>query len=158
MRINDSILGIITIALSIFIIMVARKFPALPGVPYGPGVFPTIIAGCMIFGGCLLIFKGIRDVKNTGWFTLEPWAKSPRTYFTLGLIFCALLFYILFSDQLGFLITSVLIIFSLLLWTRGRDRLISSFVISVTFSLTVYFVFVKFMRVPLPGGLLQGIL
>ncbi len=158
MRINDAILGISTIALSFFIIIVARSFPALPGVPYGPGVFPTIIAGCMMIGGFFLIIKGIRNLSQTGWFALEPWAKSPRTYITLGLIFAALLFYILFSEKLGFLITSVLIIFPLLLWTRGRVKLISSFIISVAFSLSIYLVFVKFMRVPLPGGLLQGIL
>ena len=109
-------------------------------------------------GGILLIFKGIRNLKETGWFVLEPWAKSARTYITLGLIFAALLFYILFSEKLGFLITSVLIIFPLLLWTRGRVKIISSFIISVVFSLSIYIVFVKFMRVPLPGGLLQGIL
>ena len=158
MRINDAILGIFTIALSIFIIVVARSFPALPGVPYGPDVFPTIIAGCMIFGGIILIIKGIRNLRKTGWFTLDPWAKSPRTYVTLGLIFSALLFYILFSENMGFLIASIIIIFSLLIWTRGRNRFISSFVIAVTFSVVIYLVFVKFMRVPLPGGLLQGIL
>ena len=157
MRINDAVLGTITIAISIFIIIVARSFPALPGVPYGPGVFPTIIAGCMIFGGLILILKGIWNLRETGWLALEPWAKTPRTYITLGLIFSTLLFYILFSEKLGFLITSVLILIPLLLWTRGRERLISSIVISVTFSLVIYLVFVKFMRVPLPGGLLQGI-
>ncbi len=157
MHINDVILGIIAIASSIFIIFVAQSFPALPGVPYGPGVFPTIIAGCIMLGGFLLIFNGIRDLRETGWFRLEPWARSPRTYITLGLIFSALLSYILFSEKLGFLITSVLILFPLLLWTRGHKRLTSSLIISVTFSLVIYLVFVKFMRVPLPGGLLQGI-
>ena len=102
MRINDAILGIITIALSIFIIVEARSFPALPGVPYGPGVFPTIIAGCMIIGGFVLIFKGIRNLRETGWFALENWAKASRTYITLGLIFSALLFYILLNIMLNF--------------------------------------------------------
>lgn len=157
MHINDAILGLITIVLSTFIIIVAQAFPALPGVPYGPGVFPTIIAGCMIMGGFVLVIKGIRNLKSTGWFALDPWAKLPKTYITLCLIFFALLFYILFSEKLGFPITSVVIIFSLLLWTRGPEKFISSLIISITFSLVIYFVFVKFMRVPLPDGLLQGI-
>lgn len=158
MRINDAILGIITIAISILIIVMAQSYPALPGVPYGPGLFPTIISGCMILGGVVLIFKGLRNLKETGWFALEPWAKSLRTYITLGLIFSALLFYILFSEVLGFPITAVLILFPLFLWTRGLKKFTSSLIISVTFSLAIYIIFVKLMHVPLPGGLLQGIL
>ena len=111
-----------------------------------------------MLGGFFLIFKGLRHIGETGWLALDPWAKILRTYITLGLIFFALLFYILFSEDLGFPITSMLILFLLLLWTRGRKRLISSLIISVTFSLAIYLVFVKFMRVPLPGGLMQGIL
>jgi putative tricarboxylic transport membrane protein len=158
LRINDAILGIITIALSIFIIIEARSFPALPGVPYGPGVFPTIIAGCMIIGGLVLIFKGIWNLRDTGWFAFENWAKASRTYITLSLIFSALLFYILFSEALGFPIASVLILFPLFLWTRGLQKFTSSLIISVTFSLAIYLIFVKLMRVPLPSGLLQGLL
>lgn len=157
MHINDAILGVITIAVSIFIIAVARTFPALPGVPYGPGLFPTIIAGCMSLGGVVLIIKGIRQFPQSGWLTLDPWAKTLRSYFTLGLIFAALLFYILFSDTLGFIITSALILAALLLWTRGLERLLSSLIISVSFSVVIYLVFVKFMRVPLPPGMMQGL-
>ncbi len=157
MRINDAVLGIITIAASIFIITVARTFPALPGVPYGPGLFPTIIAGCMLLGGVILVFKGIRVLPETGWLTLEPWAKTLRSYITLGLIFAALFFYILVSDKLGFIITCVMILIPLLFWTRGQKRILSSLIISVSFSLIIYLVFVKFMRVPLPSGLLLGI-
>ncbi len=156
MRINDAILGIITMATSIFIIIVARTFPALPGVPYGPGLFPSIIAGCMFMGGVILVFKGIRVLPETGWLTLDPWAKTVRSYMTLGLIFTALLFYILFSDKLGFIVTCMLILLPLLLWTRGHKRFLSSLIISVSFSLIIYLVFVKFMRVPLPSGLLLG--
>jgi hypothetical protein len=45
----------------------------------------------------------------------------------------------------------------LLLWTRGREKFFSSLIISVSFSLIIYLIFVKFMRVPLPPGLLQGL-
>ena len=157
MRINDALLGLIILAVSIFIIVVARTFPALPGVPYGPGVFPTIIAGCMLLGGVILVGKGIRQLPETGWIKLDPWAKTVRSYLTLGIIFAALLFYILFSDTLGFIITCVLILLALLFWTRGHKRMFSSLIISVSFALIIYLVFVKFMRVPLPGGLLLGI-
>jgi putative tricarboxylic transport membrane protein len=111
----------------------------------------------MLLGGVILVFKGIRQLPETGWLILDPWAKTVRSYLTLGLIFAALLFYILFSDKLGFIITCVLILFPLLLWTRGHKRILSSLIIAVSFSLLIYLVFVKFMRVPLPSGLLIGV-
>jgi len=158
MRFNDAILGGLIIAFSIFIIVESWSYPALPGVPYGPGLFPTIIAGCMILGGCVLIYKGLRRVPAEGWYALESWARKPRTYVTLALIFAALLFYILFSRRLGFPITAMLILFPLMLWTRGRAHAVSSLVIAVIFSFVVYFIFAEWMRVPLPEGMLRGIL
>ena len=158
MRINDAIVGALIVAASIFIIVEARTYPALPGVPYGPDLFPTIIAGCMMLGGIILIVQGIWRLRNTGWLSLDAWARTPHTYITLGFIFAALLLYILFSEKLGFPIVSVLILFPMMLWTRGRAHVISSLIISTSFSLVVYLVFVKLMRVPLPIGFLQGIL
>ena len=110
----------------------------------------------MLMGGVILVCKGIRQLPETGWIKLDPWAKTVRSYLTLGLIFAVLLFYILFSDTLGFVITSVLILLAMLFWTRGHKRMFSSLIISVSFALIIYLVFVKFMRVPLPSGLLLG--
>jgi putative tricarboxylic transport membrane protein len=158
MRINDAILGLMVIAVSILLMLHARTFPALPGVPYGPGFFPNIILGAMIIAGCILVFKGVFRWKETGWLSLDPWARRPKTYLTLGAIVAAHLFYIFFSERLGFLVTSTFLIFCLLLLTRGKKWLLSSTVIAVCFSAFVYYVFGMVLRVPLPAGLLQGLL
>lgn len=157
MRINDSILGLIIIAFSAFVLVEARTYQALPGVPYGPGLFPSILAGAVMFGGLILIYKGIRRRKEVGWISLEPWARLPRTYMILGAIFATLLFYILFSEKIGFLITSAVLLFGLMLWTRGGKRVLSSLIISMIFTIAVYLIFAKVLRVPLPRGLLEGI-
>ena len=157
MRVNDAVIGLIIIVLSTFIIIEARSYPALPGVPYGPDLFPTVIAGAMILGGIILIFKGLRNVKITGWYKLEDWARVPRTYMTLAMIALSLFFYILFSEMLGFMITSVVILFSLLLWTRRGNNTVSSLVISISFSVLIFVVFAKLMRIPLPAGIMQGV-
>ncbi|HEX5680900.1 MAG TPA: hypothetical protein VFX82_08680, partial [Desulfobacterales bacterium] len=70
MRINDAILGIITIIASIGLMLHARTFPALPGVPYGPGFFPNIILGAMVIAGTILVVNGARRWKDTGWLEL----------------------------------------------------------------------------------------
>jgi putative tricarboxylic transport membrane protein len=157
MRVSDVISGLIIIVFSIWIIIEARSYPALPGVPYGPGLFPTVIAGAMILGGIVLVLKGARNLKETGWYSLASWATQGKTYITLGLIFSSLLFYILVSDRIGFLITSTVILLTLLLWTRGRRRLISTVVISVGFPLIVYILFSSFLRIPLPQGPFLGL-
>ena len=156
MLINDAILGIITIVASICLMLHARMFPALPGVPYGPGFFPNIILGAMIAAGAILVVKGVRCWKVTGWLELDPWARQPRTYLILGAIVAAHLFYIFFSARLGFLATSIFLILCLLLLTRGRKRLLSSAAIAVCFSAFVYYVFGMVLRVPLPPGFVQG--
>jgi putative tricarboxylic transport membrane protein len=158
MRINDAILGVIIIAVSIVLINHARSFPALPGVPYGPGFFPNIILGFMALAGTILVFRGIFQWKKTGWLSLDGWAKKPRTYVTLAAIVGAHLFYIYFSERLGFLVTSILLLFCLLLWTRGRKHLVSSAVIAICFSGAVYYIFGMVLRVPLSPGLMQGLL
>ncbi len=152
MRVNDAILGLIIIIGSILVILEARTYPALPGVPYGPGLFPTVIAAAMIFGGLLLVSKGLREKRENGWLLLEPWARKGRTYITLGLIFGSLLFYILFSERLGFLITSWCLLLALLLWTRGRGHLFSSLFISLGFPVLIYVLFAFMLRIPLPRG------
>jgi putative tricarboxylic transport membrane protein len=158
MRFNDAVLGAIVIMFSLLVIVEANTYPALPGVPYGPGLFPTVIAGAMIFGGIILIIKGLRRRAQIGWYGLDEWARKPRTYATLGLIFGSLFFYILFSEQLGFLITAFLILFVLLLWTRRGKHIFSTFIISVCFPVVVYLLFAELLRIPLPTGFLTGIL
>jgi putative tricarboxylic transport membrane protein len=157
MRVNDAILGMIVIVFSGLVIWEARSYPALPGVPYGPGLFPTVVAGAMIFGGLVLLVKGLGNRKRTGWVALDQWARKPRTYGTLGLIFGSLLFYILFSERLGFLITSFLILMALLLWTRRGRRVWSTSIIAVFFPLLVFFLFSEMLRIPLPPGPLVGL-
>jgi putative tricarboxylic transport membrane protein len=157
MRINDAITGLIIIVFSVLVLLVASTYRGLPGVPYGPGLFPSLIAWCLLLGGGVLVFQGLPRLK-VGWLFLDPWAKAPRTYGTLGAIFSALLFYILFSETIGFLITAVAILFPLMLWTRGATYWRSSLIISIFFSLIIYFVFGWMLRVPLPRGLLDGVI
>jgi len=157
MRVSDVISGLFIIAFSIWIIIEARSYPALPGVPYGPGLFPTVIAAAMILGGIVLVLKGGRNLKATGWYSLAPWARKGKTYVTLGLIFGTLLFYILASEKIGFLITSTVILLVLLSWTRGRRRIATTIVISVGFPIVVYVLFSSILRIPLPQGPLLGL-
>jgi putative tricarboxylic transport membrane protein len=68
-----------------------------------------------------------------------------------------LLLYILVSDRLGFILTSLLLLAGWLLLFRG-GRPLSSLVIAVAVTLAVDYLFSDLLLVPLPLGVLQPLL
>jgi len=68
-----------------------------------------------------------------------------------------LLLYMLASGWLGFILTSLLLLFGWLTLFRG-GRPISSFVIALAVTLVVDYAFSQLLLVPLPLGLLQPLI
>lgn len=158
MHVNDAIIGFGIIAISLWLIFTAAQFPSMPGVPYGANVFPQVVCGILIVAGCILVAKGVREVRaEKRLIYLEEWARRPRTWVNMGLVSGGLLFYVLASEALGFPITAFVILLSLLLVVRGRDHAVSSTLVAVAFPFVAYLIFANWLRVPLPQGPLLGL-
>jgi putative tricarboxylic transport membrane protein len=108
----------------------------------------VLLAVCSV----LLIIKGLKAKRNEAWIEVGGWVKSwfhLRNF--LITIFC-LLFYIYFSDRLGFLITATAVV-SLMFWAlKVRPTWILP--IALTVALVIHTIFYKGLRVPLPWGVL----
>ena len=78
-------------------------------------------------------------------------AKASALLVVLALI----LAYVLFSERIGFIPISVAILVALFL--RLKVRPVRSVVIAVAATAFIYVAFGRFLRVPLPRGLLEGI-
>jgi putative tricarboxylic transport membrane protein len=158
MRINDAVFGVFFVVLAICVFVYAGTFPAAKGVSFGPDLFPRIIAVMMGAGGAMQIIGALRPAGRQPFLQLANWARKPRSYTLLAAVAGSMVFYILAADMLGFLLSTFIMMTGLLLVTRGRGSLVSSLVTAIIVSLTIYLIFVRMLRVPLPYGVIESLL
>jgi putative tricarboxylic transport membrane protein len=157
MRTNDAISGAILIILALAMIAFTTTFPPFPGQKYGPSLFPRLLGGGIIVCGALLMMRGF-SMRAGGqpWFSRASWMAEPWRLASFLLTFAAMLFYILASEKLGFLIVSTIILSGLFLWFRVRPVVALPLGLAATW--IIHWFFVSLMRVPLPRGILTNIL
>ncbi len=158
MKANDAITGGIFLAFAIFAFAYAGTFTPLPGIKYGPDLFPRVVATIMGLAGLAMIIGALRPVGRQPLFVIAGWARKPRSHLLIAAVLLSILFYILASAQLGFLLTGFLMLGGLLGATRGPSKLLSSAVTALAVSIIIYLLFVRLLRVPLPMGLIENLL
>ncbi|HEX6959945.1 MAG TPA: tripartite tricarboxylate transporter TctB family protein [Ferrovibrio sp.] len=154
MRFNDAVFGVVLLALAIFIWTMAAGFPKQIGMTYGPAFFPQVLSVLLGGSAVLLIYRGFRSGEAI--LQAGPWARDPRRWLGLALVFGALLFYTDLSNLLGFHITVFLIGFVLMLYLGVRLWL--ALVVALAAAAVLWLLFARLLLVPLPGGLLAPIL
>ena len=157
MRLNDAVIGIALILFALAMIAYTRTFPAMPGQDYGPALFPTLIGIGLIVTGVILIASGLRRRRVEPLFGGGEWLRSGPHVINFLAVVGGLVLYIVASDWLGFIVTSLLLLFGWLVLFRG-GKPISSFAIALAVTLGVYYAFSQLLLVPLPLGLLQPLL
>ena len=155
MKANDAITGAIFLAIGIFAFVYAGTFTALPGIKYGPDLFPRLIATLMGLGGVILIVGSVRSSGGIPLFTIAEWARRPRNHLILAAVVASIAFYIVASAWLGFLVSGFLMLGGLLAVTRGTSRLLSSAIIAAAVTIVIYLIFARLLRVPLPMGVIE---
>jgi len=152
MKFNDAVFGLVLLALGIAVLVAVQGYPRIPGQQVGPALFPGLIAVGLCVCGTLLLLRGWRDRGSVPWLRAGAWTGSPRHVLAFATVIAGVLFYMLLSERLGFLITSTLVLAALMWALRvspGRALLIA-----VVASLVIHFAFYKLLRVPLPWGVL----
>ena len=157
MRFNDAVIGSVLIVFASAMIAFTRTFPALPGQDYGPALFPTLIGIGLIVAGGIMVAGGIARRRTEPWFEGGPWLRSGPHAARFISVLVGLLAYILVSDWLGFILTSLILLTVWLVLFRGGKPL-SSFVIALGVTLVVNYAFTNLLLVPLPLGLLQPVI
>lgn len=146
---KDLVFGLIFITLGIVVIVLARDFPAVPGMHYGPDLFPTLIAIGMIIGGTILGVSAMRQISQTGAaiHIAQGFIRS-----SLGaLLPCVLVAaYVLFNETFGSALMMLLIMLMLLI--QQGVRILPAVAISVTATTVISLSFGHLLKVPLPTG------
>lgn len=156
---RDVYAGIGFIVAGILTIVTAQQFPTLPSLQYGPSLFPSLIGGGFCLGGAVLALNGLWERRKTvvqETADSSAMADSPpeNPKWTMLLPPVAIVFYILASDYLGAMLTMMVIMFLLML--LRKTSLYIALATSVAVSLAIYFIFSRYLLIPLPQGVLFG--
>jgi len=153
---NDAVSGAVFVILAALIFFFTRGFSEMPGQDYGAAFFPRVIAVAMALLGTSLIVQGLRTRAGHPWVETLDWMRSPRHAVNFALILAVLVFYILISDTLGFVLTSIIILFVLLMRLRGPATWRSSAAIDIVGTIVIQQFFGQVLRVPLPWGVFEA--
>ena len=155
MKLNDAVFGLVLALLGAAVLAAIQGYPKIPGQPVGPALFPGLIAAGLCVTGVLLVAKGLRHRAQQPWVVWEDWVRSPRHVLGFATLVAVIVFYILASDWLGFLLTAPVVLAALFLVLRVPPA--RAVLIALVATLLVHFAFYKLLRVPLPWGVLKGI-
>jgi putative tricarboxylic transport membrane protein len=152
MKINDAVFGLLLLVLGGAILIIVQGYPKIPGQQVGPALFPGLIAFGLCVSGLMLLVKGWRERATVPWLHFDEWVRSPRHVLAAVLVVASVVFYMLASEKVGFLVTSTLVLTASMVSLKVRP--LRALVIAVIASLVIHFLFYKLLRVPLPWGVL----
>jgi putative tricarboxylic transport membrane protein len=154
MKFNDALFGAILVALGAYVLVQVQGFPKIPGQEYGAGAFPGLIATGLLGAGVLLAISGIRRRAEVPWTVVADWMGSGRHVAAFVVVIAGVVAYILWADDLGFLLLApvVLCAWFLVLGVRPGVAVVAALIAAAL----IWFAFYKLLRVPLPWGVLKS--
>ncbi|AMJ61323.1 tripartite tricarboxylate transporter TctB family protein [Bosea sp. PAMC 26642] len=159
MQLSDRITGGAIATLGAAAFFYGSKLPPVPGQQVGPSAFPMVVGAGLALCGVLIVFGVGRHfeevaeadvVSHSAPEMLEP-LPAWRSWLALlppGLVF----FYALASEALGFLPTAAIMVLTASFAFGAKAKL--AVPLALVAPLIVNLIFLKLLRVPLPGGLL----
>ena len=158
MKVSDLATGLFLVVLGISVLVYGALLPPMPGQRYGAGLFPMLLGACFAGLGLVLARQGARDRLAVGGplIQLAEWAGNRQRLTNILLVPVLVIIYVLFSERIGFIPMSLGIL--MILFVRFSVPPVKATVIAIAATAFIHVAFVKLLRVPLPRGLLAGIL
>ncbi|MDD7972700.1 tripartite tricarboxylate transporter TctB family protein [Roseinatronobacter alkalisoli] len=150
---RDLIVGAAITALAIAMIIATQGFPRIRAMPYGPDLFPRIIAGGLILSAIGIVIEGLRSLRAGAAEAGAP--PAPRV--TLGAfafvaVAALVAGFALLLPLLGFHLAAALVLLCAVP-IFGGSLLLAVFMAAVV-PFALHYVFYSLMRVVLPWGVL----
>lgn len=155
MVLSDRITGLFLVGLGALAAYGGSLLPPVPGQQVGPAIFPMVVGIGLCACGVLIALRIGHNFEADA--EVEPAADSRdtpthRSGWWALLPPALLLFYFFAVDRLGFVPTAAIIAGVTAITLRASLKL--AIAMAVLSPLAVHLVFAKFLRVPLPPGLL----
>ncbi|MFM7522984.1 MAG: tripartite tricarboxylate transporter TctB family protein [Betaproteobacteria bacterium] len=155
MKLHDTLSGLALLLLALLIGWNASGFPEVPGQQIGPAVFPKALAALLALCAVLLMLRSRQTTTEQTWVQLGAWLQSPLHRRNFLITLACLVFYVLASDFLGFLLCGIAILFVMFYALAVQPSRIAPLAVGLT--LLIHTLFYKGLRVPLPWGVLSPI-
>jgi putative tricarboxylic transport membrane protein len=152
MRLHDALIALLVTVFAIAIIVHASGFPPMPGQAFGPALLPIAIAIALIFASVALAAGALLSREKQPVIEIDDWVRSPRLLFDFFLTLAGVVFYIAFSERLGYLIAAPLALLAFLIATGVRG--VVALPVAAIVPLVIHYIFYTVLKVPLPWGLL----
>jgi putative tricarboxylic transport membrane protein len=152
MKFNDAVFGAVFLALSLLVLWSIQGYPKIPGQNIGPAAFPGLVSGLLALCSLLLIIKGLRERNGDAWFVRGAWSRQLRQLVAFAVTVGALALYVAAAEKIGFLILGPVMLVSMMLALKVRPGL--AVIVALVATFVIHIAFYKFLRVPLPWGLL----
>ena len=156
---NDRISGGVIATLGAVAFLYGSKLPPVPGQQVGPAAFPMVVGGLLVLCGLMIVlgvgrhFEEVAEAEVASHSAPEYLEPVPAWKSWLALVPPALVcFYALASETLGFLLTAGIMILTASLAFGAKPKLAVSMALTAPFVINL--IFLKLLRVPLPGGML----
>jgi putative tricarboxylic transport membrane protein len=141
----------------IYTIIDARGLNVGFGDPIGPRVFPYIIGTAMIVLAVLLAVATARGDVPQAEEGEDVDLTTPPDWMTVGKLVAILVLNILLVNVLGWAITGAFL-FAGCAWALGSRTLVRDLIVGAVLSVGSWYFFYSGLDVPLPPGILDGIL
>ena len=129
--------------------IVASGFPMMGGMPYGPGLFPKIIAAGLVASGLGIVAEGVAAPKAA---MAGPRGRGAGAI--VGLV-AVIAFFALALEPVGFHVTAAISLFASVRIFGGGS--LAAILLAVAGAVVTHYVFYSVLRVPLPWGLLEPV-
>jgi putative tricarboxylic transport membrane protein len=154
MRLHETLLGLLFMALAGAFFAHTFGFAPLPGQKVGPALFPRVIAAGVFGCGLVMAFRGWRSGQP--WVAVDASLRTPRGLAGFAAVLLAIVFYIVAAPRLGFFPVAVIIVGGLAWWLGARAWV--ALLWGVGSAWGVLWFFGSVMRIPLPRGWFMQVL
>lgn len=146
MRVGEAAAGVVLAAVGVYAASTASGFPRLAGGYPGPGLFPQILGLFLVACGIAVLWGARNPSAGTGG------EYEPKELLHAAEAAAAVVVYMAVVNRLGFVPTVGFLL--TLLMARLGVRLARAIPISLGLAVSLYLLFGRLLRVPLPPGLL----
>ena len=153
MKLHDTLSGLALLIIALLVALNTADFPEIPGQQIGPAVFPRILAALLALCAGLLMVRARLPARDQAWVQLGAWLQSPAHRRNFVITITCLLFYVLASELLGFLVCGLLIL--CVMFRSLSVKPVHILPIAIGITLLIHTLFYKGLRVPLPWGVLS---